>query len=192
MSQKSYDREDGLKKIWPTFSIDVGGITSEPYEAMSVNPSPQIRKVFKTTAIVIPMYVVPRGMLYKINKFWYDSFSAQAEQDLIIRLRVGNQNSFNSGRIDPTTATVSQVTETRLSNILGAPLTILSLTGGTGVHDNFSPDSRIFGLLAEGNAVEFTVQNQSNVYNHVIRVHLSGWAFPLRGRTKLEILEGVV
>jgi len=152
-----------------------------------VAPSPQIRTISPNSFINIPIYLVPSDMLVRINEYNWETFSQQADQDLIIRLFVGNDSVFRSGKIDtpetePPFSSVLPVQETRIGPTPGIPLDTISSATGVGFPDNYPNilDVSIrFGMAYEKELIFFYVENQSAVFDHAIKLNLRGISFPI-------------
>lgn len=173
------------------FVVNFGGIDTEPYEARTVSFSPQMRKVEKQTIAKIAIYKVPQNNVFRVDKFYWEVFTEQANQDLVVYLSQPSWNSFQSGEHQSTNENIPKfVTSTRLISEPGAPVQTISVAGGQGRHDNFPPlSNHLFGICYEDQIIEVSVQNQSDLYSHWLKIYIEGWSWVVKGRTKDDVLE---
>lgn len=168
----------------------MGGVDSEPLNAMTVYYSPQLRKVVKLTEPIYQVFIVPKSYIFRLTNMIVEHFSEQGKQDLIIRLVIASSSKQygQTGKTDVATPGI-YVTENRLFSEAGAPYTEISSAAGSGKPDNFyPPNGQYFAIAYEDEVVSFKITNQSAVYDHWVRLYLTGWTFPLNGKTKEEVL----
>ena len=192
MTRCSGSGEEKILKQNLRFVISLGGFDFEPFEGTSISWSAQQRIVNLGVTETILFWIVQKNFIFKLHKVEKKVFSAQAEQDLILRVVMGNSAISTSGKIMPSSTAPSApptlVTEARIPATPGMPLDSISNATGLGIPDNYSPDERLFGIGFENDRITCQVTNQSDVINHPIRLKLYGWTFPMGGRTKEEIL----
>lgn len=175
------------------FSVELGGFSTEPYDALQIRASPQLRQIVPGATTAIQVYLVPRQYSVRIKSIGIKHFSAQAKQDLQISLWVGTVQVFTTGLVLPISSSSSSpvgiAKETRLLANAGMPYTSISKVGGVGYPDNFPPkDMQSFAIAHENDVVAWKVWNQSDLYTHAVELEMYGWAFPAPGRTKEEAL----
>lgn len=174
----------------PYLVAAVGGIDSEPGNAIALTISPQLRKILPATPLTITLFTISKDYIARIKRIRWEMFSAQAYQDLKITLWAGNQLILTSGKIGTSGLAVApspgKIVETRLGATAGLPLTSISTITGIGNPDNFLPTyEELFFIAQENTTINFVVENQSTVYQHGIFVNLSGWVFPYRGNEEI-------
>lgn len=155
----------------------------------SRNFSPQLVSCPKTTTTEKIMLIVPYENVFRLKRFSWKVFSAQAKQDLIVRFKVSSRRVFQSGQTD-FEATVTNNTQlyeedTRTVSFNGAPLTSISNAGTDAYVDQFAPDTDFEVDCPENEKVIFEIENQSTLFDHWIRLHISGTLLPakyFRGR----------
>lgn len=180
------------------FNVSLGGFDIEPYEATPIHPSPQLRQVAPGENLKIPVIVVSRQYILRIESFHVQHYSAQAIQDLQISLVVGEgKKIFISGMIKPisldSSSPVSIARETRILSNVGMPYTSIAKVGGVGFPDNFPrQNGRTFSIAYENDSVSWQVINQSDLYSHAVKLEIYAWTFPMQGRTKEENLKDLV
>lgn len=174
------------------FNVPLGGIDTEAVTSATFFPSSQVRKINTGGTLSIPIIIVPERQVLRLSRISWRVFSAQAKQDLVILgIKIGSQNIIESGKINPKMPP-TRIEETRTTATPGVPYDKITSITGRGFHDNFMPeDSSSFGLVFETELLEFSVKNQSDVYNHGIRVEAKGWLIPTVGRSKRDLLESV-
>jgi len=154
-------------------------------QVREVNLSPQVRKIPPSSNLYIPIVVVPRNTIFELTDYSWEYFTCQGAQDIIVRLFLGDDSVFQSGKVD-SVATVPPfddpvlVTETRTTGIVGVPPSTISSTSGIGFPDNYWVyESGNAGMAREQETVYFLVSNQSSVYNHGLRIYIRGIAYPV-------------
>jgi hypothetical protein len=144
---------------------------------------------FPLVTVSVPMIVVPYDNYLKIDRFYWEVFSQQAKQDVIVQVKVGSRVIFRSGKINPLNRDSEfYVQEVRLINFNGAPLMThtypnVLIPPGPGVPelqyvDHFAADIHEDATARETEVVAFELINQSRVFHHWIRVHIIGTVYP--------------
>lgn len=137
--------------------------------------SPQLRTISKESEIEIP---IVRNATNKFLLQYFDFlvFSEQAEQDLMVALKAGNQIIWKSGEFTVTgTGQINYPKDAR-QNFEGQPLrSISSCSSLEGQHDNFPCLGYKLPALFQANlAIVVFVKNQSDVFDHPIKIFIQG------------------
>lgn len=175
------------------FSVELGGFSTEPYDAIQIKQSPQLRQIAPGAVSAVQVYLVPKQYSVRIKSVGIKHFSAQARQDLQVSLWIGTVQVFTTGLVLPVSSSSSSLVgiakETRLFANAGMPYTSIAKAGGIGYPDNFAPkDMQSFAIAHENDVIAWKVWNQSDLYTHAVELEMYGWAFPAPGRTKEEAL----
>ena len=206
MLREKPEKPEELKTPYTvSFDVGLGGLDFEPYEAVAVTPSLQVRLIPPGATggpVYIPILIVDQGYIFRLESIFFHHYSEQGRQDLRVQLFVGRKIVYESGRLTSTNPAppfddvfiweepVAQTAD------YGIPYSIVSrpvILGGTVISDNYAPAFvRTYALGFEKDAVYFSVQNQSQLYSHGIGVGLYGWLFPNQGRSKCEVYREMV
>lgn len=159
----------------------------DPVPSRNFSPQLVTCPVNSTTEKI--MLIVPYENVFRLKRFSWKVFSAQAKQDLIVRFKVSSRRVFQTGQTD-FEATVTNNTQlyeeaVRSVSVNGAPLTSISNAGTSAYVDQFAPDTDFEVDCPENEKVIFEIQNQSTLFIHHIRLHISGILIPakyFRGR----------
>ncbi|HDI51234.1 MAG TPA: hypothetical protein ENF45_01265 [Bacteroidetes bacterium] len=179
------------------YTVNLGGFDIEPYEAMPINPSPQLRQISPGTNTKVQIFLVARQYIARISDFKITYYSEQAKQDLQISLLIGDSKQiFVSGLVKPVTTgssvPISLSRETRAISNTGMPYTSIAKVGGVGYPDNLPRDiTRTFAIAYENDLISWQIINQSDLYTHAVKLELYGWTFPMQGRTRYENLKDI-
>lgn len=164
-----------------------GEFNFPPQDAEIVAIPPQQRTLAPATSAFYPVYKVKGGCVYRNEKYYWETFSAQGAQDLRFRLMVANSYRIYSGEvgsINKQTPPFDQITwieRTRTAPTVGALFNLISNATGTGFHDNFSPYwKEYYQNWYEEDTVIILVQNQSDFLTHSFLFSTYGWSFKLK------------
>jgi len=148
-----------------------------------MNPIPfrrskQIRNIPIGETIKVKMVKVFPGMNFILKEIIIDTFSEQADQDLVCLLKNGNSILTRLGKFqisnDPSDPDFP--TESRPENTEGSFFSEISSSNGSGTPDNFEFTACSYpSLYLENTEIIFEVKNQSAVYNHPVILGISGF-----------------
>lgn len=195
--RKEMDWEDRVY-----FSVIIGNIGQESIDSTEILFSPQLRKISTSSQIYIPFFIVPQNTIFRIKHFNWDIYCGQAKQDLIVKLLVSGEYKFESAKLSSYSKGVPVISppfdppiiiqETRSLAEPGAPLTSITSLSNVGFPDNFIPSNKeFFSIAFENELIACKIINQSDVYDHWIKTELSGWTFPIKGRSRKDIFESL-
>lgn len=194
---------DGKEDLSVIFNVDVGGVSGETVDAKSFSHSPiQLQigpgAVGTPAKAYAPIVKVPREDILRIDRMSIMHFSCQGKQDLAVKLKVGNQFVFQSGKRRGASATppfgdITLFPESRTRSVSGGLFQTISVTGGgvNLIHDNFSPNPKIYGLAFGSEVVTFEVDNYSDVYTHQILLAIQGWTFSVKAKNHKSVMEAL-
>jgi hypothetical protein len=178
--------------------VNVGEYQFESIDSRIIYNPVQLRTAAPGEMRVWPIYVVRPGKTIRLDKFYWDVFTAQAAQDLRIRFYVGVNFDLYSGKFDSpeTQAPFSEpdwVSETGITPTPGAPYTPISNLGGIGFHDNFPPKKdewqHFYAQGWEGDTVALVVTNQSTLHTHSFFFGAYAWTWPSQTRNKKDLMK---
>ena len=180
-----------------SYAISLGGIDTETFESIAVNPSMQFLSLAPGQQIQQHVYIVPSNYTFRLEYIALKHITSQARADIWVKLKLGGNTVFESGHLVQTLSgnevvDISVQSQTRTAGIPGMLYgEVVANATSTGVHDNYNPVPKTYGLAFENDHVIFDIINQSDVYTHVIGFVFSGWSFRAPGRSKCSTLLGL-
>ena len=155
-------------------------------------------------SVQMPAFKIPMGYTGVINKISWDFFSWQGLQDINIALNIGGLEVYRSGRFgsslsyraegidkppydDLTYDKAVPISKTRSGR--GYDQASITVSPSSNFfQDNYPPIGEVYFVAGQGADITWAINNQSEVYNHTILVHLGGYFLPkekFTGKEKL-------